>query len=93
MLPRGYCGWALIIPGGLRGGPIRNGADDQRGLCAAGQEQWVSALLRLIDDVELRTRLGRAGRAHVQKDHSREALSDRLAAAFRHVAAAARRGR
>ena len=67
-----------------------DGADDQRGLCAAGHEEWVSALLRLIDDVDLRTRLGRAGRAHVQKDHGRQVLSDRLAAALRHVAAAPR---
>jgi len=63
---------------------------DTRGLCAATDDEWVSALLRLADNVELRKRLGSAGRAYVEGNHDRGVLADRLAEAFRGIAAAAR---
>jgi len=58
---------------------------EARGLCAAGHPQWVEAMERLIDDADLRRRMGQAGRAYVQARHSRDAIADRLAATFRQI--------
>jgi glycosyltransferase involved in cell wall biosynthesis len=62
--------------------------EDKRGLCATNEAQWVEALLRLIDDAELRTALGLRGRAYVEQNHSLEALADRVADIFRTVTSA-----
>jgi len=60
---------------------------EARGLCASSDDEWVSAILRLIDDAELRLHMGANGRAYVQQNHSMDALADRLAGIFRTVTA------
>ena len=88
-----YMAWGMPWVGSVVGESVvaagGDGADKPRGLCAADSDGWVSALLDLIDNVDLRSRLGRAGRIYVEKNHSRDGLSDRLAAALRDIAAAA----
>jgi glycosyltransferase involved in cell wall biosynthesis len=59
--------------------------DDARGLCAADTEGWVAALVRLIDDADLRRTLGSRGRAYVETHHSRDALADLLAQRWREI--------
>jgi glycosyltransferase involved in cell wall biosynthesis len=54
------------------------GADDQRG--------WVDGLTDLIDDVELRSRYGSAGRALVLSTYSLDVLAPRLASLIKDVA-------
>lgn len=61
--------------------------DDARGMVAADDKQWVSALSKLLDDAELRRRMGAAGRAYVERNHAREPLADKLAGLFRQIAA------
>ena len=36
---------------------------------AASSQQWAESVLRLLDDEELRRRLGAAGRHHVEEHH------------------------
>jgi glycosyltransferase involved in cell wall biosynthesis len=60
-------------------------APDPRGLCAASEEQWVSALTRLIDDAALRRSMGASGLVYVRRVHEREMLADRLAEILRSV--------
>ena len=65
--------------------PRAEGAPDPRGLCAATDEQWVSALTRLIDDAVLRRSMGASGLVYVRRIHEREMLADRLAEILREV--------
>jgi len=60
-------------------------AQSPRGLCAASQDQWIAALLRFIDDVELRRRVGELALEHVRRYHGIDALADRLADLIRQV--------
>jgi len=61
-------------------------APDARGLCAANEQQWLSALCRLVDDAPLRRRMGQNGRAYVARHHELNVLADRLAEIFRGLA-------
>jgi glycosyltransferase involved in cell wall biosynthesis len=54
---------------------------EQNGLFATTSEEWRSAIQRLLQDAELRSRLGMAGRATVESSYSRR----RSAAAFANV--------
>ena len=56
---------------------------DARGLCAANDQEWVSALSRLIDDAQLRARMGQNGSAYVAGHHELNVLADRLAEILR----------
>lgn len=53
------------------------------GYCVDDVEGWVEALDRLLGDVQLRARLGSAGRAHVERHYSLNALAPRFIAAVR----------
>lgn len=44
-----------------------------------------NAILRLVDDSALRTRMGQAGRAHIVKEFDAELVLDRLAAYYRNL--------
>jgi glycosyltransferase involved in cell wall biosynthesis len=68
-----------LVSAGAADGP------DPRGLCAATDEQWVSALTRLIDDAALRRSMGASGLVYVRRIHEREMLADRLAEILRGV--------
>jgi glycosyltransferase involved in cell wall biosynthesis len=68
-----------LVSAGAADGP------DPRGLCAAGDEQWVSALTRLIDDAALRRSMGDSGLVYVRRIHEREMLADQLAEILRGV--------
>jgi hypothetical protein len=63
--------------------PKAGPAEAPRGLTATTRDQWLSSLLRLIDDATLRTDAGAAGRAHVQAEHDRTKLAERIAGIFR----------
>ena len=45
-------------------------SEGENGCLAAGEEDWVRALLRLAGDAPLRTRMGLAGRAAIERDFS-----------------------
>jgi len=47
----------------------------ENGLLATTEDEWYEALCALIESPELRSRLGRAGRATVEQRYSRQAWS------------------
>lgn len=59
---------------------------EARGLCAASEQQWVEALVRLVDDGTLRAHLGANGRAYVEAHHSRDRVCSLLAETLRRIA-------
>jgi hypothetical protein len=83
---RGKCGFKLIeyqaigapavaSPVGVNSEIVRNGAT---GFLARNTNDWQVHLARLISDKDLRFRLGQAGRQHVEKHYSIQALLPRL---------------
>lgn len=75
---RGKCGFKLIeymaaglpvvaSPVGVNPSLI---VPEETGLLAADHDAWETALVRLIEDDDLRQRWGRAGRARVEKEYS-----------------------
>ena len=54
-----------------------------RGFCAAGQEQWLEQLGRLVDDAALRRSMGERGRRFIEQRHDRRVLVGQLAATWR----------
>ena len=83
---RGKCGYKLIqymacglpvvaSPVGVNSEIV---ADGTNGFLASGLDQWRSALLQLIDDGDLRQRMGQEGRARVIADYSLQAHAPRL---------------
>lgn len=54
--------------------------DESSGLLASSTDDWHCALTRLADSVDLRSRLGKTGRARVEAEYSLHAWSSRLAA-------------
>jgi glycosyltransferase involved in cell wall biosynthesis len=57
-------------------------------LPATTEQEWLEAMVRLVDDVDLRVRLGREARERVQRHYSHAAYSGQFLQALR---AAARR--
>ena len=57
---------------------VRSG---ENGFLAAGQEQWLEHLTRLIDDPALRRRIGLAGRGTVEEQYSTKVCASRFAEA------------
>lgn len=60
--------------------------DGETGFCAATTGEWIAAISRLLDDSELRTRMGRAGRERVERLYSLRVQAPRLAAVLRAAA-------
>jgi glycosyltransferase involved in cell wall biosynthesis len=54
--------------------------------CAGTLEEWKDSLSELINDKELRLRMGAAGRAHAQAHYTVAAQADKLAQALREAA-------
>jgi glycosyltransferase involved in cell wall biosynthesis len=85
---RGKCGYKLIqymacglpvvaSPVGVNSEIIAPGGN---GFLATGTDEWRGALLRLIDDPELRRTYGAAGRRRVEQSYSLKVHAPRLAA-------------
>ena len=75
---RGKCGYKLIqymacgipviaSPVGVNREIVRHGIN---GYLATTEEEWHEAIIQLMGDSELRARMGRAGRAHVEEHYS-----------------------
>jgi len=90
---RGKCGYKLIqymacglpvvaSPVGVNTQIVADGP----GFLASDLEQWRRALDRLIDDSELRRRMGEAGRARAVEDYSLKAHAPRLVEIMRRAA-------
>jgi len=56
--------------------------------CARDNHEWRASLAALIEDDELRARMGAAGRSHVIEHYGLPAQADKLAAALREAAGA-----
>jgi len=63
--------------------------DNQNGLIAGTEDEWVEKLDRLLQSVELRRRLGLAGRATVEQRYSAIAQAPRVYEVFQSVVQAA----
>lgn len=59
--------------------------DDRNGLLAATEDEWVAKLVRLARDVELRRRLGRAGRETVEAHYSTAVVAPQVLELLRRV--------
>ncbi len=77
------CGLATVSsPVGANSEVVR----EDTGILAETTEQWVAALSRLRDDVELRVRMGQRGRERVETQYSLESQSDRVGQILRTAA-------
>jgi glycosyltransferase involved in cell wall biosynthesis len=90
---RGKCGLKLLqymaagvpvvgSPVGVNATIVHDGID---GRLASDEASWFGALSELLSDESLRARLGRAGRARVERDYSVEAWTPRVVAAYREL--------
>lgn len=90
---RGKCGlkalqyMALGIPTvcspvGVNSTIIQNG---ENGFIAGSRDEWVAVLKKLLHDAELRRRVGRAGRATVEKGYSAKSQAPRVLEVFESV--------
>lgn len=90
---RGKCGYKLIqymacgvpvvaSPVGVNSDIVQEG---KNGLLAEGPDQWREALLRLIDDAELRRGMGEAGRIRAVERYSLASQAPRLVEIFKSV--------
>jgi len=52
--------------------------DGHNGLLAASHAEWVEKLMRLVDDYELRRRLGEAGRRTIEQGYSTRVWAPRV---------------
>jgi len=98
---RGKCGYKLVqymacslpvvaSPVGVNTTLVSH---DVNGFLAEGPSDWEVYLSRLLDDRELRLRMGRAGRAKVEHAYSLQVTAPRLATLFRRVCTGARNAR
>ncbi|WP_420137956.1 glycosyltransferase family 4 protein [Sphingomonas sp.] len=85
--PIQYMGVGLPTVASAAGATARVVRDGITGLLVASDDEWVSALERLIDDVPLRARLGAQARADVVAHYSTAAIAARYRAILASVAA------
>ena len=90
---RGKCGYKLIqymacgkpvvaSPVGANTEIVRHG---ENGFLATTTDEWIDALSRLIEDPNLRFRMGQAGRSLVERDYSLQVQAPRLEGMLRSV--------
>ena len=90
---RGKCGYKLIqymacgkpvvaSPVGVNTEIVRHG---ENGFLAKTTEEWIEALSRLLENPELRLRMGRAGRSMVESEYSLQMQAPRLERMLRSV--------
>jgi glycosyltransferase involved in cell wall biosynthesis len=98
---RGKCGYKLIqymacglptiaSPVGVNSEIIQDG---RTGFLAVGPDDWTSALQRLLDDADVRRRLGEAGRERVIERYSLASQESRVRQVFETAAAGRGEGR
>lgn len=73
----------VVSPVGVNATIVRHG---ENGLCATSEDEWVAALVRLIDDPALRARLGAEARRTVEAGYSARVIVPQVAALFREAA-------
>jgi len=73
-----YMAYGLAWVGAAVGENVRV-AGENRGLCAATDEQWIEHLTRLVDTPAKRTAMGAAAQAYIREHHDRDTLTGRLA--------------
>ena len=73
----------VVSPVGVNATIVRPG---ENGLHATTEDEWVAALLRLLDDPALRARLGAEARRTVEAWYSVRTIVPRVAAVFREAA-------
>ncbi len=73
----------VVAPVGVNATIVRHG---QNGLHATSEDEWVEALLRLLDDPALRARLGAEARRTVEASYGATVVAPRVAAIFREAA-------
>ena len=84
MLQYMACGLPVVVsPVGMNTEVLGQG---EVGFGAANEPEWVSSLDKLLDDPELRSRMGQAGRSVVVQKYSVEALVPRLVKVLQDVA-------
>ena len=71
---------SVISPVGVNSEIIQDG---RNGYLASSDEEWVEKLSRLIESLELRRTIGRAGRATVESGYSAAVQAPRVAEVFR----------
>ena len=85
---RGKCGYKLIqymacglpviaSPVGVNREIVEHGVN---GFLASTESEWRDAIERLVEDAQLRQRMGQAGRAKVEKQYSIQTVGPRIAA-------------
>ncbi len=90
---RGKCGYKLIqymacgkpvvaSPVGVNSVIVQHGVN---GFLARNEQEWLQAFELLCSDPLLRQNLGRAGRAHVEKEYSLDVMAPKLEAVLRSV--------
>jgi glycosyltransferase involved in cell wall biosynthesis len=60
--------------------------DGENGFLAAGKDEWIEKLKRLMDSVELRRKLGQAGRQTVEREYSAKVVAPKVFDIFNSVA-------
>lgn len=80
-----YMAFGLPWVGSDVGENRRTAGDGERAITATTDDDWTGALLKLIDDTALRTRLGDAGARLISEQHDRQVLADRLVELFRRL--------
>ena len=90
---RGKCGYKLIqymacvkpvvaSPVGVNKEIVRHG---ENGFFATTTDEWIDALSRLLEDPQLRVRMGQAGRSTVESEYSLQVQAPRLEGMLRSV--------
>ncbi len=90
---RGKCGLKLLVylacGKAVVASPVGANCDivgTDRGFLATTQEEWVDALIALLDNPSLAVAMGRAGRSFVEQSYSVEVIAPRIARALREAA-------
>lgn len=74
---------AVVSPVGMNRDVVTSG---ESGFLPVSEDEWVEALERILEDADLRRRLGREGRRQVETRFSAQAQAPRVAALLREVA-------
>jgi glycosyltransferase involved in cell wall biosynthesis len=81
-----YMSVALPVIATAYGTNFRVMENGVQGFLAKDEKEWIESIIRLIDDVELRRRMGAAGRKNVEENFSIKANLHKYLQAFRAVA-------